>query len=72
MDAWARREACHRAGHFGPDPMAPLSTLPRAIRATCHALFFLFQERNDDGDSLLRLFLHDPVARIADDRATNV
>jgi hypothetical protein len=40
--------------------------------ASCCALFLLFQERNDDGDSLLRLFLHDPVARIADDRTANI
>ena len=35
-------------------------------------VLFLFQERNDDGDSLLGLFLHDPVAGIVDDRAANV
>jgi hypothetical protein len=27
MTAWARRGACHRAGHFGSDPLAPLPTL---------------------------------------------
>jgi hypothetical protein len=27
MNVWARHGACHRAGHFGPDPLAPSTTL---------------------------------------------
>ena len=42
------------------------------LRQSALRAIFFFQERDDDGDSLLRLFLHDPVARIADDRAANV
>jgi hypothetical protein len=35
-------------------------------------LLFLFQEWNDNGDSLLGLLLHDPVARIGNDGTANV
>jgi hypothetical protein len=27
MNAWARSGACHRAGHFGLDPLPPLPIL---------------------------------------------
>jgi hypothetical protein len=37
-----------------------------------YRLCFPFQEWNDDRDSLLGLLLHDPVARIVDNRAANV
>src|ERR1700682_2227026 len=51
--------------------VAPPSSLLASARDFAHAThaarYFFFQERNDDGDSLLRLFFHDPVARIADD-----
>jgi hypothetical protein len=63
----------------GPYPVAGEAHAARQREATpaelalgnCR-LYFLFQKRNDDGDSLLGLLLHDPVARIVDDRAANV
>ncbi len=50
-----------RIGHFSAFT-APASSEPeRGLDIRHLSPVFLFQERNDDGDSLLGLFLHDPV-----------
>jgi hypothetical protein len=61
-----------------PSPHAPQVRLPQQNRPIAdsasgiYRLFFLFQKRNDDSDSLLGLLLHDPVPRIVDDRTANI
>jgi hypothetical protein len=61
-----KRAQCGAKAPTGPRKARP-SPAVRLLRA-----IFFFQERDDDSDSLPRLFLHDPVAGIADDRTANV
>ena len=58
-----RKGSTHPAD-CGRDPAVTLILrLPHTVAAliALRAIFF-FQERHNDGDRLLRLFLHDPVA----------